>query len=46
MDITAKLTELGLELPKAAAPVAAYVPVVEHGGLQASQRQEASPAEA
>jgi enamine deaminase RidA (YjgF/YER057c/UK114 family) len=33
MDITAKLTELGLELPKAAAPVAAYVPVVEHGGL-------------
>ena len=33
MDITAKLAELGLELPKAAAPVAAYVPVVEHGGL-------------
>ena len=33
MDITAKLTELGLELPKAAAPVAAYVPVVEHGGM-------------
>ena len=33
MDITAKLTEIGLELPKAAAPVAAYVPVVEHGGL-------------
>jgi len=33
MDITAKLTELGLELPKAAAPVASYVPVVEHGGL-------------
>lgn len=33
MDITAKLTELGLELPKAAAPVAAYVPVIEHGGL-------------
>ena len=33
MDIIAKLAELGLELPKAAAPVAAYVPVVEHGGL-------------
>jgi enamine deaminase RidA (YjgF/YER057c/UK114 family) len=33
MDITAKLAEIGLELPKAAAPVAAYVPVVEHGGL-------------
>ena len=32
-DITAKLAELGLELPKAAAPVAAYVPVVEQGGL-------------
>ena len=33
MDITAKLAELGLELPKPAAPVAAYVPAVEHGGL-------------
>lgn len=32
-DIAAKLAELGLELPKPAAPVAAYVPVVEHGGL-------------
>lgn len=32
-DIAAKLIELGLELPKPAAPVAAYVPVVEHGGL-------------
>ena len=32
-DVTAKLAELGLELPKPAAPVAAYVPVVEHGGL-------------
>lgn len=32
-DIAAKLAELGLELPKAAAPVAAYVPVVEHGRL-------------
>ena len=32
-DIAAKLADLGLELPKPAAPVAAYVPVVEHGGL-------------
>ena len=32
-DIAAKLAELGLELPKPAAPVAAYVPAVEHGGL-------------
>lgn len=31
--VTAKLAELGLELPKAAAPVAAYVPTVEAGGL-------------
>jgi enamine deaminase RidA (YjgF/YER057c/UK114 family) len=29
----AKLAELGLTLPEAAAPVAAYVPVVEAGGL-------------
>ncbi|SKB66034.1 RidA family protein [Sphingopyxis flava] len=33
MDISAKLADLGLELPKPAAPVAAYVPAVEHGGL-------------
>ncbi|MBL0769447.1 RidA family protein [Sphingopyxis sp. XHP0097] len=33
MDIAAKLAELGLELPKPAAPVAAYVPTVEAGGL-------------
>jgi enamine deaminase RidA (YjgF/YER057c/UK114 family) len=33
MDIDAKLAELGLTLPKAAAPVAAYVPAVETGGL-------------
>ncbi|MDH7640373.1 RidA family protein [Sphingomonas oryzagri] len=33
MDIDAKLAELGLTLPKAAAPVAAYVPAVEAGGL-------------
>lgn len=31
--IDAKLAELGLSLPEAAAPVAAYVPVIEHGGL-------------
>ena len=33
MSIEARLTELGLILPAAAAPVAAYVPVVEVGGL-------------
>lgn len=32
-DVEAKLAELGLVLPKAAAPVAAYVPTVEAGGL-------------
>jgi enamine deaminase RidA (YjgF/YER057c/UK114 family) len=31
--IEAKLAELGLTLPAAAAPVAAYVPVVVAGGL-------------
>lgn len=31
--IDAKLAELGLSLPEAAAPVAAYVPVIEQGGL-------------
>ncbi len=31
--IDRKLTELGLSLPEAAAPVASYVPVVEAGGL-------------
>jgi enamine deaminase RidA (YjgF/YER057c/UK114 family) len=31
--VTAKLAELGLTLPQAAAPVAAYVPTVEAGGL-------------
>ena len=31
--IDAKLAELGLTLPQAAAPVAAYVPVVEAGGF-------------
>ena len=33
MSIEAKLAELGLTLPAAAAPVAAYVPVVIAGGL-------------
>lgn len=32
-QIDAKLAELGLTLPQAAAPVAAYVPVVVAGGL-------------
>lgn len=32
-DIPAKLAERGLSLPVAAAPVAAYVPAVEAGGL-------------
>ena len=33
MSIDARLTELGLILPKPAAPVAAYVPAVEVNGL-------------
>ena len=33
MTIDARLAELGLALPHAAAPVAAYVPTVEVGGL-------------
>jgi enamine deaminase RidA (YjgF/YER057c/UK114 family) len=32
-SIEAKLAELGLSLPEAAAPVAAYLPVIEAGGL-------------
>ncbi len=32
-DVLARLAELGLELPEAAAPVAAYVPTVTAGGL-------------
>ncbi|MBA4747501.1 MAG: RidA family protein [Sphingopyxis sp.] len=32
-DVAARLAELGLTLPAPAAPVAAYVPTVEHGGL-------------
>jgi enamine deaminase RidA (YjgF/YER057c/UK114 family) len=33
MNIDGKLAEMGLTLPQAAAPVASYVSVVEHGGL-------------
>jgi enamine deaminase RidA (YjgF/YER057c/UK114 family) len=33
MSITQRLAELGITLPEAAAPVAAYVPSVESGGL-------------
>jgi enamine deaminase RidA (YjgF/YER057c/UK114 family) len=33
VSIDARLAELGLELPQAAAPVAAYVPTVLAGGL-------------
>ena len=33
MTIEARLTELGITLPQAAAPVAAYVPVVVAGGM-------------
>lgn len=33
MSIEARLQELGIELPEAAAPVASYVPVVVQGGF-------------
>ena len=33
MSIETRLDELGIKLPKPAAPVAAYVPTVEQGGL-------------
>ncbi|MEV8220475.1 RidA family protein [Microbacterium sp. NPDC077391] len=33
MSVAARLDELGIELPAVAAPVAAYVPAVVHGGL-------------
>jgi len=33
MSYTARLAELGITLPKAAAPVASYVPVVVHDGF-------------
>lgn len=33
MSIAARLAELGITLPQAAAPVASYVPVVVNGGL-------------
>ena len=33
MNIAAKLAELGFTLPEPAAPVASYIPTVDHGGL-------------
>lgn len=33
MTISARLAELGIELPAPSAPLASYVPVVVHGGL-------------
>ena len=33
MSVSARLADLGIELPAVAAPVAAYVPAVSHGGL-------------
>lgn len=33
MSVEQRLVELGIELPKAAAPVASYVPVVVQGGI-------------
>ena len=33
MSLSARLAELGIELPTVAAPVAAYVPAVVHSGL-------------
>ena len=33
MSIDQRLAELGVSLPQPAAPVASYVPAVEHGGL-------------
>ena len=33
MSIDQRLSELGITLPQPAAPVAAYVPAVEQGGL-------------
>ncbi|KJQ55358.1 RidA family protein [Microbacterium sp. SA39] len=33
MSVSARLAELGIELPPVAAPVAAYVPAVVHDGL-------------
>jgi enamine deaminase RidA (YjgF/YER057c/UK114 family) len=33
MSIDQRLSELGITLPQPAAPVAAYVPTVEHGGV-------------
>ncbi len=39
MSIEARLQELGIELPQAAAPVASYVPVVVQGGFAHVSRQ-------
>ncbi len=33
MNIVTRLSDMGIELPVAAAPVASYVPVVVHGGF-------------
>ena len=33
MNIVTRLSDMGIELPPAAAPVASYVPVVVHGGF-------------
>lgn len=33
MSVSARLSELGIELPAVAAPVAAYIPAVVHAGL-------------
>ena len=33
MNIISRLSDMGIELPPAAAPVASYVPVVVHGGF-------------
>lgn len=33
MTVSARLVELGIELPQVAAPVAAYVPAIAHGDL-------------
>ena len=47
MSIDQRLAELGIDLPEPAAPVAAYVPAVEIGGLlhisgQISMREDGS----
>ena len=42
-DVHARLAELGLELPEAAAPVAAYVPTVTAGGVTSARAQSDEP---